>query len=21
LPCIHALYFITSLRGLAGEID
>jgi hypothetical protein len=21
LMCIHALYFITSLRGLAGEID
>jgi hypothetical protein len=21
LPCIHALYFITSLRGPAGEID
>jgi hypothetical protein len=21
LPCTHALYFITSLRGVAGEID
>jgi hypothetical protein len=21
LPCIHALYFITSLRGLPGQID
>jgi hypothetical protein len=21
LPCTHALFFITSLRGVAGEID